>query len=54
MTSVSNTQLDNLTKENEEFKELAASRLQEIEKLNEEKAQAVNEIDKLKMEVSVS
>lgn len=52
MTNVATLHLDDLKKELEEYKELASNRLQEIDKLNEEKAQALNDIDKLKMDVS--
>jgi E3 ubiquitin-protein ligase BRE1 len=51
MTTVASLHLEELKKELEEYKELSGNRLQEIEKLNEEKAQFVNEIDKLKMEM---
>lgn len=52
MTNVATLHLEDLKKELEEYKELASNRLQEIDKLNEEKAQALNDIDKLKMDVS--
>lgn len=51
MTTVASLHLEELKKELDEFKELAANRMQEIEKLNDEKAQYVNEIDKLKMDM---
>lgn len=51
MTNVATLHLEELKKELEEYKEMSMNRLQEIDKLNEEKAQAANEIDKLKMEV---
>lgn len=51
MTTVASLHLEELKKELDEFKELAGNRLQEIEKLNDEKAQYVNEIDKLKMDM---
>lgn len=54
MTNVATLHLEELKKEMDEYKELSANRLQEIEKLNEEKAQAMNEIDKLKMDVRIS
>lgn len=53
MTNVATLHLEDLKKELEEYKELASNRLQEIDKLNEEKAQALNDIDKLKMDVSI-
>jgi E3 ubiquitin-protein ligase BRE1 len=52
MTNVATLHLEELKKELDEYKDLSSNRLQEIEKLNEEKAQALNEIDKLKMDVS--
>lgn len=52
MTNVATLHLEELKKELDEYKELSANRLQEIDKLNEEKAQAVNDFDKLKMDVS--
>lgn len=52
MTNVATMHLEELKKELDEYKELSGNRLQEIEKLNEEKAQALTEIDKLKMDVS--
>lgn len=51
MTNVATLHLEELKKELDEYKELSANRLQEIDKLNEEKAQATNEIEKLKMDV---
>lgn len=54
MTNVATLHLEELKKELDEYKELSANRFQEIEKLNEEKAQAMNEIDKLKMDVRIS
>lgn len=51
MTTVASLHLEELKKELDEFKELAANRMQEIEKLNDEKASYVNEIDKLKMDM---
>lgn len=51
MTTVAALHLEELKKELDEYKELSANRLQEIEKLNEEKATYVNEIDKLKMDM---
>jgi E3 ubiquitin-protein ligase BRE1 len=51
MTTVAALHLEELKKELEEYKELSSNRLQEIEKLNEEKAGYVNEIDKLKMDM---
>ena len=51
MTNVATLHLEELKKELEEYKELSHSRLQELDKLNEEKAQALNEIEKLKMDV---
>lgn len=51
MTNVAILHLEELKKELDEYKELASTRLQEIDKLNEEKAQAANEIDKLKMDM---
>lgn len=52
MTNVAILHLEDLKKELEEYKELSGNRLQEIDKLNEEKAHLVNEIDKLKTDVS--
>jgi E3 ubiquitin-protein ligase BRE1 len=51
MTTVAALHLEELKKELDEYKELSGNRLLEIEKLNEEKAQLVNEIDKLKMDM---
>lgn len=51
MTNVATFQLEELKKELDEYKELSSNRLQEIDKLNEEKAQIVNDIEKLKMDV---
>jgi E3 ubiquitin-protein ligase BRE1 len=51
MTTVAAFHLEELKKELEEYKELSSNRLQEVEKLNEEKAGYVNEIDKLKMDM---
>lgn len=51
MTTVASLHLEELKKELDEFKELAANRMQEIEKLNDEKASYMNEIDKLKMDM---
>lgn len=51
MTTVAALHLEELKKELDEYKELSGNRLQEIEKLNEEKASYVNEIDKLKMDM---
>lgn len=51
MTTVAALHLEELKKELDEYKELSSNRLQEIEKLNEEKAGYVNEIDKLKMDM---
>lgn len=51
MTNVATLHLEELKKELDEYKELSANRLQEIDKLNEEKAQVVNDFDKLKMDV---
>lgn len=51
MTNVATLHLEELKKELDEYKDLSSNRLQEIEKLNEEKAQALNEIDKLKMDM---
>lgn len=54
MTNVATLHLEELKKELDEYKELSANRLQEIDKLNEEKAQAVNDFDKLKMDVRIA
>lgn len=51
MTNVATLHLEELKKELDEYKELSANRLQEIDKLNEEKAQATNEVEKLKMDM---
>lgn len=52
MTNVATLHLEELKKELDEYKELSANRLMEIEKLNKEKAQCINESEKLKMDVS--
>lgn len=51
-TSVSQTKLEDLNKEIEEYKELATNRLQELDKLQKQHRECLKEVEKLKMDVS--
>lgn len=44
--------LEDLTKEVEEYKELANNRLQELDKLHQTHRETLKEVEKLKMDVS--
>lgn len=51
-TSVATHHLDDLTKEVEEYRELANNRLQELDKLHQTHRETLKEVEKLKMDVS--
>lgn len=53
MTSVAAQHLEDLQKEIEEYRELANNRLQEMDKLHQEHREALKEVEKLKMDVSL-
>lgn len=52
-SSVSQAKLEDLTKEVEEWRELANNRLQELEKLHQQHRETLKEVEKLKMDVSI-
>lgn len=53
-TSVATQHLEDLQKEVEEYRELAANRLQELDKLHQTHRETLKEVEKLKMDVSVA
>lgn len=53
-TSVNSQQLEELTKDLEEQRELATNRLQELDKLHQMHRETLKEVEKLKMDVSIS
>lgn len=52
-TSVATQHLEDLQKEVEEYRELAANRLQELDKLHQTHRETLKEVEKLKMDVSI-
>lgn len=50
-TSVNTQQLEDLSKELEEFRELGNNRLQELDKLHQTHRETLKEVEKLKMDV---
>lgn len=53
-SGVSQAKLEDLTKEVEEWRELANNRLQELDKLHQQHRETLKEVEKLKMDVSVN